>query len=135
MVSVSENGAKSILIVDDDENVRHVLRMLFEYEGYLVTGEAEDGIEAVMLARTSQPRFIVLDQAMPGMTGEKTSEVLRALCPETRIVAFSAFLNQKPEWADAFLNKDRIVDIVPLLARLVETNGSNGHSEDLQPQI
>ena len=69
------------------------------------------------------------------MTGEKTSEVLRALCPETRIIAFSAFLEHRPTWADAFLNKDRIGDIVPLLARLIVPRDAIGRSEDLQPQI
>jgi CheY-like chemotaxis protein len=126
---------RSILIVDDNEDVRHVLRMLFEHDGYVVAGEAGDGVEAVMLARQTQPRIIVLDQKMPGMTGEKTAEVLRALCPDTRIVAFSAFLQQKPVWADAFLNKDRIGEIVPLLARLVEPRRTIGQSEDLQPQL
>jgi CheY-like chemotaxis protein len=127
----------SILIVDDDEEIRHILRMLFEHEGYTIVGEASDGVEAVMLARRMFPGLIVLDQRMPGMSGAKAAEVLRALCPNVKIVAFSAFLDHQPQWADAFLNKDRIGDIVPLLARLIgpsDTNGARVDTRDMQAQ-
>jgi CheY-like chemotaxis protein len=111
---------KTILLVDDDEDVRHALRLLFEFEGYEVVGEAGDGMEAVALARQLQPNFVVLDYLMPKMSGDKTAAVLRGISPESRIVAFSAVLDRKPEWADAFLNKERISEIAPLLAGMVE---------------
>jgi CheY-like chemotaxis protein len=111
---------KTILLVDDDEDVRHALRLLFEFEGYEVAGEAGDGMEAIALARQFQPSFVVLDYLMPKMSGDKTAAVLRGISPESRIVAFSAVLQKKPDWADAYLNKERISEIAPLLAELVE---------------
>jgi CheY-like chemotaxis protein len=109
----------TILIVDDDEGIRDVLRLLFEHEGFRVVGQAADGLGAVALARSLRPSVAVIDQKMPRMTGGKAAEMIRTLSPDTRIVAFSAWLTEKPEWADAFLNKDRISEIAPLLGRLL----------------
>jgi DNA-binding NarL/FixJ family response regulator len=109
----------TILIVDDDEGVRDVLQLLFEHEGFEVVGHAADGLEAIALARNLRPAVAVIDQKMPRMTGEKAAEMIRTLSPDTRIVAFSALLTDKPDWADAFLNKDRITEIAPLLGRLL----------------
>jgi hypothetical protein len=39
--------------------------------------------------------------------------------PGTKIVAFSAFLHEQPNWADAFLNKDRISELMPLLRSFI----------------
>jgi DNA-binding NarL/FixJ family response regulator len=123
------SDSKTILLVDDDEDVRHALRLLFEFEGYEVVGEAGDGMEAVALARRYQPSFVILDYLMPKMSGDKTAAILRGISPESRIVAFSAVLQKKPEWADAYLNKERISEIAPMLAGLVEMGtGPNGDS-------
>jgi CheY-like chemotaxis protein len=108
-----------ILIVDDDEDIRHVLRLLFEHEGFSVVGEASDGLEAVSHARTLKPDVVVIDQMMPHLTGEKAAPVLRSICPGVKIVAFSAYLEEPPEWADAFLNKNRISEVLPLLGELL----------------
>jgi CheY-like chemotaxis protein len=111
---------KTIMLVDDDEEIRHVLRLLFEFEGFDVVAEANDGPEATVLALRHQPAFVILDQNMPKMTGEKTAEILRSTSPDSRIVAFSAILDEKPLWADAFLNKNRISEVLPLLASLLK---------------
>lgn len=108
-----------VLVVDDDDEVRHALRLLFEFEDFDVVGEASNGVEAVALARAHQPDLVVLDYLMPRMKGDATAQLLRALLPQVRIVAFSAVLNSQPEWADAYLNKDRIADVAPLLTQLI----------------
>ncbi|MDQ3939986.1 MAG: response regulator [Actinomycetota bacterium] len=108
-----------VLLVDDDEEIRHALRLLFEFDDFAVVGEASNGLDAIALAVRHQPAFVLLDFEMPGMAGDKVAEVIRSVSPITRIVAFSAYLAAKPEWADAFLNKDRIAQVAPLLERLV----------------
>lgn len=109
----------SVLIVDDEEEVRHVLRLLCETNGMHVVGEATNGVEAVALALRKQPRFVILDYRMPRLDGEGTAELLRSVSPDSKIVAFSAMLEEEPAWADAFLNKDRIIELMPLLRSFI----------------
>lgn len=111
---------KTILIVDDDPEIRHALRLLFEFEDFEVVAEASHGMEAIPMALKLQPDFVILDYLMPKLDGYKTAEILRGVSPGTRIVAFSAILDDKPTWADAYLNKDRIAEIAPLLASIVD---------------
>lgn len=108
-------GAKTVLIVDDDEEIRHVLRVLCETEGLEVVGEASNGVEAVPLALQHQPDFVILDYMLPRLDGEGAAEIMRTITPGSRIVAFSAVLDEQPRWADAYLNKDRITELMPLL--------------------
>ncbi|HJR44786.1 MAG TPA: response regulator [Actinomycetota bacterium] len=118
-----ENGSTAepttALIVDDDEEIRHVLRLLFETNGIEVVGEAENGVEAVTLALREQPSFVILDYMMPRLDGEGTAEILRTIAPETKIVAFSAILKEQPDWADAYLNKERVTELMPLLRSFI----------------
>lgn len=109
----------TVLIVDDDPEIRHVLQLLFEHENFEVVGEAADGLQALSLAAEHQPDFVILDYLMPNMDGANTAELLHEASRSSRIVAFSAVLTERPSWADAFLNKERISEIAPLLGRLV----------------
>lgn len=110
---------RTVLIVDDDEEIRHVLRMLCEMEGFEVVGEATNGVEAVPIALHHQPAFVILDYLMPRMNGDDAAKLLRTMAPDAKIVAFSAVLDQKPEWSDSFLNKERVSEVAPLLERLI----------------
>jgi CheY-like chemotaxis protein len=110
---------KSVLIVDDDEEIRDVLRLLFETEGVDVVGEASNGVEAVPLALKHQPDFVILDYRMPRLDGEGAAEIFRAVIPGTKIVAFSAILEDRPTWADAYLNKERIAELMPVLRSFI----------------
>ncbi|HEY7975640.1 MAG TPA: response regulator [Ktedonobacterales bacterium] len=60
----------SILLVEDDQDIRDTLRMAFEDEGYVVL-EAEDGIAALNLLRKSMaPLVVTLDLRMPRLNGD-----------------------------------------------------------------
>ena len=111
---------RSVLIVDDNEDIRHVLRLLFENDEFTIVGEAESGVGVLDLVREKRPAFVLLDMRMPGLSGDQIAEDIRVSAPDTRIVAFSAYLKEQPAWADAFLNKDRINQIPSLLRSLVE---------------
>ena len=113
----------SVLIVDDDEDIRDALRILLRVEGFNVVGEAASGYEAIGPALKQQPNFIILDYLMPKMNGEMAAEVFRRVTPDSKIVAFSAVLTSRPDWADAFLNKDRIGRIAQMLKSLARSKG------------
>ena len=115
--AASEHG--TVLIVDDDEEIRHILRFLCEDEGLEVIGEAGNGVEAVPLALRHQPDFVILDYMLPRLDGEGAAEIMRAVSPGSKIVAFSALLQEQPPWADAYLNKERITELMPLLQTFI----------------
>jgi CheY-like chemotaxis protein len=117
--SAPRGRPQTVLIIDDDDEIRHVLGLLFDIEEFDVVGGAASGIDGVALAAKFQPDFVVLDQMMPNLAGHRTAALIKTIAPETRIIAFSAYLNDLPEWADAYLNKDRISELVPLLASLI----------------
>lgn len=119
MQKVEVPAQNTVLIVDDDEEIRHVLRLLCETEGLEVVAEAASGVEAVPLGLRHQPTFVILDYMLPRLDGEGTAEILRAVIPGTKIVAFSAILDRQPDWADAYLNKERISELMPLLKTFI----------------
>jgi DNA-binding response OmpR family regulator len=68
--------SEKILIVEDDPSLLDTLSYTFENEGYSVE-TAEDGLEAVKLARTYNPDLIILDIMLPGIDGREVTRVLR----------------------------------------------------------
>ena len=68
-----------LMLVDDDEDIREVLRLFLEIDGYRVT-TATDGIVAFeQLKKTSErPSLILLDLMMPRMDGEQFMKTLRS---------------------------------------------------------
>jgi len=66
-----------VLVVDDDANVRDVLRRYLTRAGYQVT-EAADGAAGLNAARTGRPDLIVLDLMLPGMDGLDVCTAIRA---------------------------------------------------------
>jgi len=70
-------SAPWILVADDDPDVREMLMLLLNLEGYEVEG-ASDGVEALERIRTrGQPGLLLLDLRMPRMSGGELAEVLR----------------------------------------------------------
>ena len=67
---------EKILIVEDDPTLLDTLSYTFENEGYEVE-TAEDGHEAVELARSSDPDLIILDIMLPGIDGREVTRILR----------------------------------------------------------
>jgi DNA-binding NarL/FixJ family response regulator len=81
---------RTVLLVDDSEDVRDLLRMLVAADGRLkVVGEADNGREAVELAARVQPDAIILDVAMPEMSGLEALPLLRERAPRTLVVIYA----------------------------------------------
>ena len=68
--------ATTILIAEDDADIREVLRLYLEGEGFAVA-EAADGDTALRLALSSAPDAAILDVMMPGMNGYELTRALR----------------------------------------------------------
>lgn len=67
---------RRILVVDDEEKIRAIIRKYGEFEGYEIT-EAADGMEAVRLCRKQDFDVIILDVMMPELDGFSTCKEIR----------------------------------------------------------
>ena len=65
-----------ILIADDEENIRAVLREYAEFEGYSVL-EASDGMDAVRVAKSSRVDLVIMDVMMPKLDGFSAVKEIR----------------------------------------------------------
>ncbi len=84
-----------ILLADDHQIVREGLHSLFEKEADLeVVGEAENGRQAVRMARDLKPDVVVMDVAMPDLNGIEAMRQILAELPAARILALSMYSNK-----------------------------------------
>jgi two-component system cell cycle sensor histidine kinase/response regulator CckA len=85
-------GSETILVIDDQDRIRTVTRMLLEAHGYQVL-EADGGESAmrVIEAMTSPLHLVLTDIVMPGLTGPQVAELLLARYPSLPILFMSGF--------------------------------------------
>jgi DNA-binding NarL/FixJ family response regulator len=117
----------TVLIVDDHPLTRSALVTLLRGSGFDVVGEAEDGEQAIDLARELQPELVLLDLSMPGLDGLHALPRLRESSPSTEVVVLTAsgtednLLDAIRAGAAGYLLKseppDRIVDFLRGVAR------------------
>ncbi|MDQ3918776.1 MAG: response regulator [Acidobacteriota bacterium] len=89
----SATAVVTILLVEDSDDGRHVLKLSLEANGYRVT-EAHDGHEAVRVAREGCPDLILMDLNLPEMDGLAAAKLIRECrepCQDAPIVAVTAF--------------------------------------------
>jgi DNA-binding NarL/FixJ family response regulator len=83
---------KSVLIVDDNFNIRGALRAFLERSlGMEVCASARDGSEAIKIAKEQKPDLVLMDLSMPLMNGLEASSAIRKALPDTRIVVFTLY--------------------------------------------
>jgi CheY-like chemotaxis protein len=81
----------TVLLVEDTEDNRFMMRRLLEMTGYRVV-EAMNGEEAVRLAKSELPHLILMDLSLPVIDGLAATRLIRRLpdCRSTPIIAVSA---------------------------------------------
>ena len=107
-----------ILIIDDEEHIRRMMRLTLEAAGYEV-GEASDGEEGLRLyGDGSTWNAVVLDQRMPGIDGLETLRRLKKQTPNARVVMATADVQASTRelalerGAIAFVTKPLVADVV-----------------------
>jgi len=85
-------GTETVLLVDDEEVVINVNRMVLERLGYKVL-LAKNGQEAIEVyaANKEEVGLVILDMIMPGLGGENTFEALRTMNPDLKIILSSGY--------------------------------------------
>ncbi len=80
----------TILLAEDHHVVRQAFKVLLEEDpGWLVVGEAANGLDAVALAEQLQPDILLVDLMMPGINGLEVTRQVSRLSPETRVIVLS----------------------------------------------
>ncbi len=84
-----------VLVVDDQPVFRHGLRTLLEAEGSVeIVGETPETTDVVELVVSTQTDVVVMDSRPSGELGADTVAALRAVCPDVRVLIFSANDNE-----------------------------------------
>ncbi len=119
----------TILLVDDDDQVRDMLKKIFVMEGYEVV-EAADGQQATDLYDPGTIDVVVTDIVMPEKEGLQTIREIREVNPEARIIAISGGGRIKPQdyldWANrigvdkTFIKPVRRAEILAAVSELLE---------------
>ena len=87
----------TVLLADDDDRFRGLVRSVLEDDGYPVVAEAADAASALDLARAHEPDVVVLDLVLPGADGLSAVRSLRGTEPPTPVVVLSALFDPAVE--------------------------------------
>ncbi len=79
-----------VLIVDDNESTREMLKISLERAGHIILGEAEEGQSALKAFQELRPEAVLLDIIMPGMSGIVVLEEMKKLDPAVKVIILTA---------------------------------------------
>lgn len=84
-------GQIRVVIADDESIIRMDLKEMLTHLGYLVVGEAGDGMSAVHMARELRPDLVITDIKMPGLDGISAARILteEQIAPVLLLTAYS----------------------------------------------
>jgi signal transduction histidine kinase len=108
-------SSKTILLIDDDANVRQTLRDILVMKDHVVT-MSEDGVDALSHLKTNRPDLILVDYAMPVMNGDQVMKAAKLIYPDINIAFVTGFSDTEALKGYTVLKKPfKIEDIEVLL--------------------
>ncbi len=113
-----------LLIVDDNEGVRHLVSRWLERAGFSVS-QAKDGAEAMEVIRSSPPDVVLADIRMPKINGLELARMVKRDFPSIKVVLMTAYSSPQTiaqarrEGVDDYLEKPFTQDQVERVARAV----------------
>jgi CheY-like chemotaxis protein len=78
-----------VLVVDDNAQLRRIIRTQIESAGLEVCGEAVDGLDALEKVRQLKPDLIILDLSMPRMNGIDAAREIARISPDVPILLYT----------------------------------------------
>jgi CheY-like chemotaxis protein len=86
-----------VMLVDDVDHVRRMLRNMLDLDGFEVVAEASSGAAALDAIAAANPDVVVIDYSMPEMDGIETAAKIRTLRPEQVMIMYTAYLQPEVE--------------------------------------
>jgi len=86
-----------VMVVDDTDHVRRMLRNMLELDGFVVVAEAGGGVAAVDTIAAADPDVVVVDYKMPEVDGLETARRIRAIRPDQVMILYTAFVDPELE--------------------------------------
>ena len=126
-----------ILVVDDEHELRRLIRYLLEVSGFEIVGEAGDGQQAVEMALECKPDVVIMDVMMPIMDGIDATRIITQKAPSIRIIIITAKTDMLEisikAGACAFMTKPfDFVDLLTTINRVHEQKPSPLEIEQIQ---
>jgi len=84
-----------ILIADDSQFMRNILKNIIQKAGHEIVGEASNGREAVELFKTLNPDLVMLDIVMPEMDGLEALKKIKEINPSAKVIMCTGLGQQK----------------------------------------
>lgn len=116
---------KNIMIVDDDSDIRVLVRMIFSTDlEFTIVGDSESAEEALEKLMSNEVGLIVLDHGLTGeLNGIETAPLFKEIAPQMKIILFTADPTLQGRAArepaiDAFLVKTNLRQLLPTARRL-----------------
>lgn len=124
-----------VLIVDDEEHVRTVLRRYLSHAGHDVASVAS-APEALSVIESRAPDLVLLDRAMPEMSGDRLATLIRDRAPDTRIMMLSGFgvtpaAGESMPDVDGMIAKPvRLSELLSAIGRVMEASHGDADETD-----
>src|SRR5260370_25798015 len=101
---------KRVLVVDDNETVRTIVRSTLEMQTPFIVHEAVDGVDAIQKAETLNPDLVVMDLSMPRMNGLEATRALKKSNHPPQVVLFTIHKNAISESDAQQVGVDAVVE-------------------------
>ena len=126
-----------LLIVDDQDDIRELLRMTLLDAPVQIVGEAANGREALELVAETSPHLVLMDIMMPVMGGIEATRRIRKEHPEVIVVGFTAAYQEHVDeminaGAVAVFEKTSFAPLIQQLSELVSPAGFQAGSTQVR---
>jgi len=113
--------SQRILVADDNDNFRKVIRTCLTERNFHVCGDAFDGEDTIEKALKLKPDLVLLDLAMPRTNGIVVASVLKEMMPSVRIILFTMYSEAvRRTFSPKGIAADAVVDKADGMTNLME---------------
>jgi len=111
---MSVNRKKTVLVIDDSEFMRSLIKSAVTGNGFRVVGEAANGAVGLEKYKILKPDIVTLDVNMDEMGGEQALERIMEYDPNANVVIISAIIGQEPFYETVRVKGAKAVVIKPI---------------------